>query len=169
MDDTIVEFETAKLACNKGFKDVISCIGGKNYYNLKGELNGDSSDELKEYLRYKKEGGEFKETNIAAPTQSVLQRWLREKYQIYVDAYFKADVINSTKVIITMISNKVYDWSDGEKVKSWDVVYNKGFPLLDEKYEFNLKQYPNNEKYKVKTFTREEALEEGLKVALKLI
>ena len=38
MEDEIVNFETAVLAYNKGFRDKISCIGGKNYYNYKGEL-----------------------------------------------------------------------------------------------------------------------------------
>lgn len=84
MEDEIVGFKTATLAYDKGFRDTISCIGGKNYYNLKGELNGDSSNELKEYLKWRKEGGELKETNISAPTQSVLQKWLREKHNIFV-------------------------------------------------------------------------------------
>jgi len=48
MTDEIVRFETAKILKEKGFKDSISCIGGKNYYNSVGELNGDSKDELKE-------------------------------------------------------------------------------------------------------------------------
>jgi hypothetical protein len=84
MKDEIVSFEIATLARDKGFHDVISCIRGKNYYNLEGELNGDSSNELKEYLRWKKEGGELKEINISAPTQSLLQRWLREKHNTFV-------------------------------------------------------------------------------------
>jgi len=96
MEDEIVGFEIAVLAYGNGFRDTISCIGGKNYYNLKGELNGDSSNELKEYLRWRKEGGELKETNIPAPTQPILQKWLREKHNIFVicTQEFYSDGIN---------------------------------------------------------------------------
>ena len=84
MEDEIVTFETAVLAYNKGFRDKISCIGGKNYYNYKGELNGDSFEYLKDYLEAKKEDRDPDDfyLNISAPTQSLLQRWLREKYNI---------------------------------------------------------------------------------------
>jgi hypothetical protein len=159
MDKIFLDYNTCKRLKSLGFNE--SCLGYYHNNSINPEVDLFVTGLLKLY-------SENQNITLACTYEQCL-KWLREEHQIYVDAYFKADIINSTKVIITMITNKVYDWSDGEKVKSWDVVYNKGFSLLDEKYRFNLKQYPNDEKYKLKTFTREEALEEGLKVALELI
>ena len=166
MEDVRVSFEVAKLCEEKGI-----FIHTLSFYDLENkDLHNNKVGKLLSYDCSSLNPAYYKRNEIiAAPSQSILQNYLREKHNIYVDAYFRADIINSTKVIITTINNKVYDWSEGEKVKSWDVVYNKRFPLLDEKYKFNLKQYPNNKNYQVETFTREEALEEGLKVALQMI
>ena len=142
MEDEIVGFKTATLAYDKGFRDTISCIGGKNYYNLKGELNGDSSNELKEYLRWRKEGGELKETNIPAPTQSVLQKWLREKHNIFVicTQEFYSDGINYLVQVF------------------------KYTPEKERCYEGTM-LYGDNAEFK----TYEYSLEFGLKLALELI
>ena len=39
MEDTIVSFEVAKLAKDKGFTDVVGVFRGKHYYNYKGGLD----------------------------------------------------------------------------------------------------------------------------------
>lgn len=77
MKEQLISFETAKLAKEKGFESVIGLGHRKprgNYFNSDGELNGDVTKELV--------NKDFK--SIAAPTQSLLQKWLREEHQLYV-------------------------------------------------------------------------------------
>ncbi len=138
MEDEIVSFETAVLAYNKGFRDKISCIGGKNYYNYKGELNGDSSEQLKDYLAAKKEDRDPDDfyLSISAPTQSCLQRWIREKHNIHISINIGLPHKNCIMYYCNVIKFGIHHKS---KFKS---------------------QFYN---------TYEEALEEGLYQALKLI
>ena len=82
MEDTIVSFEVAKLAKDKGFTDLVGVFRGKHYYNHNGELDGDQKDYLKAYVR--QEDTSLMES-IAAPTQSLLQKWLREVHSIHVN------------------------------------------------------------------------------------
>jgi hypothetical protein len=86
MEDTVVTYKTANLACKTGFKDVIGKFKGKHYYNYKGELDGDILEELK---HRKEETNEF--DSIPAPTQSLLSKWLREEYNIHVFVYYIYD------------------------------------------------------------------------------
>ena len=113
MKDEIVNFRTALLAYNKGFHDKISCINGKNYYNYKGELNGDSSEELKDYLNAKKEDRNPDDfyLSIPAPTQSLLQRWIREKHKIHIDVSYLDNIYNFYYKITKMESNFEYEVS----------------------------------------------------------
>lgn len=92
LEDQLVSFETAKLAKEKGFESVIGLGHQKprgNYYNSNGELNGDCLKELKSIV---KKTDEFK--LISAPTQSLLQKWLREIHDIDVIATFYSDDVN---------------------------------------------------------------------------
>lgn len=92
LKEPVVSFETAKLAREKGFEDVIGTGCGKSYYTYDGKLNGSVVDELSEYFRLKKEEGlehsqaEEKNTkkSVSAPAQTLLQKWLREKHNIIV-------------------------------------------------------------------------------------
>lgn len=69
MTDQLVTFETAKLAKEKGFGEVSSAV-----YNYKGRLDEMYADEKL-----------VKGRDIyLAPTQTLLQRWLREKCNIAV-------------------------------------------------------------------------------------
>jgi len=79
MEEQLVSFETAVLAKEKGFNDIVGIIRGKHYYNFKGELNGDSLEELK---HRKENPNPYK--SIPAPTQSLLQKWLRDKHDCIV-------------------------------------------------------------------------------------
>lgn len=97
--DEIVTFEVAKLANEKGFpQDVDKWLGdlhsatNSNYYNYKGELNGDCIEIIK--CKIQKEGVPKEFELVAAPTQSLLQRWLREEkgvticVDIFEDGWF---------------------------------------------------------------------------------
>lgn len=128
MKEQLIKFETAKLAKEKGFK--VEC---DDYYDIKG--NSTSFEHHGEALPY---GVCFK------PTQSLLQRWLREvhKIDIYILGYgfgYYAQL------------NNVPPSNQG------DVKY------IDRRWNM-----PSE--YKGGTFkTYEEALEKGLQEALKLI
>lgn len=79
MEDTLVTFKTAKLAEIKGFEDTIGVFMGKHYYNYKGELDGDTI----ESIRHRKETPNTY-ASIAAPTQSLLAKWLRDTHNIHI-------------------------------------------------------------------------------------
>ena len=132
MEEQKVIFETAKLAKEKGFD--IPC---ENYYDT--YIDDDDIDLCNyeenrgsnfAYLRKNENDFEY-----SAPTQALLQKWLRETYDIHID--FEYDLEPNMKTINV----------------SFCVINNKG-SLYEEK-----KQYL---KY-------EQALEQGLQKALKLI
>ena len=78
MEDTKILFETAKLAKEKGFNLLCSA-----YYAF------DDSEE--EWILLGENSPSFinnRETHFAAPTQSLLQKWLREKHNIHIWVYY---------------------------------------------------------------------------------
>ena len=84
MEDTLIKFETAKLAKEKGFFQETNRLEIP-YYNYKGEFKGDVSDwRIRKYIRGENTSDiEF----VSAPTQSLLAKWLREKHNIHLIAY----------------------------------------------------------------------------------
>ena len=84
MEDTRITFETAKLAKEKGFNAL--CYDA---FNSKGNLY---SNGWCEYIYDNKVeipfgSGVLESQDILAPTQSLLAKWLREKYDIHLIAY----------------------------------------------------------------------------------
>ena len=84
MEDTIVTFETAKLAKGKGFDAL--CYDA---FNSMGNLY---SNGWCEYLYDNKveipfRSGVLESQDTLAPTQSLLAKWLREKHNIHLIAY----------------------------------------------------------------------------------
>jgi hypothetical protein len=78
MKEQLVTFDTAKLAKEKGFDE--SC---NDYYDFNKKIQGFA------YYEFDRENSNLK-TSLAnakysAPTQSLLQRWLREVHNIYVN------------------------------------------------------------------------------------
>ena len=80
MEDTRINFETAKLSKEKGFPQEPN-RRKVPYYNYKGEFNGDVTDFLRKYLR---EEDTSNVESVSAPTQSLIAKWLREKHNIIV-------------------------------------------------------------------------------------
>ncbi len=75
MKDQLISFETAKLAKEKGF---VSALSKK--YTKHGELI--------DHIPLSDDGyGK----HCYAPTQSLLQKWLREKHKIIVEAQFDVE------------------------------------------------------------------------------
>ena len=82
MEDTRITFETAKLAKEKGFKipTTVMYKGNEKSYGHNNEWGIDE----------KRLDGKFPYTNqqwYSIPTQSFLQKWLREKHNIHLIAY----------------------------------------------------------------------------------
>ena len=81
MKEETVTFYMAKLAKEVGFQNKTPHKLRKNYYNYLGELNGDCTAYIKRFAN-EEDTSEF--VNVEAPTQSLLQRWLREVHNIEV-------------------------------------------------------------------------------------
>jgi hypothetical protein len=136
MTEEIVKYETAKLAREKGFKIMVNDA----YFtaNDNGEITlGLSNFDEPIY-------GEIK-----APTQSLLQRWLRETHNIDVDVVRDSEVHYQDEIRWIV---KVSNWND-IRVKNFSIAQLK-FP--DTSHHTDFKSY-------------EEALEKGLTEGLNFI
>lgn len=125
MIDQLVSFETAKLAKEKGFE--IVCDNG--YHPDEGNLFSGST--WMSILRIKSE------RHTQAPTQTLLQKWLRDNHNIHVEP--KVDKIMDTS-----------------KFGYWMTVITDGKANKGDLPHYKFDSYEN-------------ALEEGLQKALKLI
>ena len=130
MTEKLIEFETAKLAKEKGFGLKLD----SNYiYNKMGKLRFT-------ILKLHRNDTDYK---YLAPTQSLLQRWLREEYNIWIDIS-----INTYPKVNNIAVTLQYFHKD--------------------KYISN-EYLPNQLEGLTHSYTYEEALEKGLVEALKLI
>ena len=86
MKEELVSFETAKLAKEKGFKEeVYAYYDASNNLDFAGsewgEISSFEKDFLYDYNSYKKDPP-YDYIFHSAPSQSLLQKWLREKHNI---------------------------------------------------------------------------------------
>jgi hypothetical protein len=125
MKESIVTFDTAKLAKEKGFEP-----GSYSY-------------------SYNQEGSFMPQTRIyqglAAPSQSLLQKWLRDEHQIHIE-------------VVLYDNSRTYHWE-------YRVVTSKDRDWNDIDCFDSAKRHYNKEEF----VTFEESLEKGLQKALKLI
>ena len=119
IQDEIVTYEVAKLAKEKGFpQDVDRWMGelhsamNSNYYNHKGELNGDCIEIIKRKIQKEEVPKEFE--LVAAPTQSLLQRWLREEKGIHISIDRDLDFNDK---------DYIYEWQASHKKELGDGCY----------------------------------------------
>ena len=143
MTEQLVTFKTAKLAKELGFKsdDIFHYVNEYgNYYDEK------THTELREFHVYF--NGDvlyrgdccYKEDLLPLPSQSLLQKWLRDVYKIQIEVWYN---------FFTSV---------------WEIsIY-----LLDKTYDSKRRQYIIKNSI-IKKETYEEALEEGLFESLKLI
>ena len=115
MKEQLINFETAKLAKEKGFNEPTinyweRGIDGNGWALFtSGSLLTNIEDLTSTYFNKKEICGEF-----SAPTQSLLQRWLREKHNLHIviqtglgeEPWWSGQVIEiSTNDIVNDISN----------------------------------------------------------------
>lgn len=131
MKDELITFKTAKLAKEKGFDFSNVEIRDSNTLEV--------ADNVKARLDYFET---MKESNLVQlPTQSLLQRWLREKHEIMVEIQLNEGEVDTTYkwlLFTRRLTGKGLFWISGD---SNEVIFN----------------------------TYEEALEVGLQESLKLI
>lgn len=93
--ERIITFETAKIAEKCGFPQVL-LRDVKNQYNKFGHLNGTvlyAQDYIKEY---ELKGKDVFMKSYAAPSQAMLQKWIRNKFKIFVTVVIDPDLYKST-------------------------------------------------------------------------
>ena len=123
MEDTRINFETAKLSKEKGFPQEPN-RRKVPYYNYKGEFNGDVTDFLRKYLR---EEDTSNVESVSAPTQSLIAKWLREKHNIIVL------VLYDGKTFYYQIQRK--EWDDC--ITQFDLTLDQTY---EEAYEIGLQE-----------------------------
>jgi hypothetical protein len=123
MTEKLIELETAKLAKEKGFEWLT-----RNYF---GQINAEPfethENSLDDYnsSRWDEKGGEW----ISRPTQSLLQKWLREVYNIDLDIYRNVLTenyrVNEVYVDCKEINN-LYDYTEEIEYKTYEEALEEG-------------------------------------------
>lgn len=160
MKEQIISVETARLLKEKGFDEkcysTYDKFGHVDWLSVEKQSGfGFSSDEYKEWLfefdysDMKKEDREF---YILAPTQSLAQKWLREKHKLHLAIVYSQD------------HNKY-------SVEGWDEFHwrelSKRDPRSDGRFPCPYKSRFLSHYWDKKTY--EDALEYGILESLKLI
>ena len=151
MQEQLITFETAKLAKEKGFNELVI-----HYYTPKGyctESEGYRTEKLVE-SNWNNGQGNYptmpKDVSCSAPTQSLLQKWLREEHNIEVHVSFSPD----------------WKWNDQDECLCTNMGYRVDWGFVGIFIKYPKESYPL-ERHGFKTY--EEALEAGLQAALELI
>ena len=89
MEEPLIDFETAKLAKEKGFDEKCFHIfslfrGGVKEYGPENIKSNDGSYNQNHKEMYWKRGCNF-DYHFLRPTQSLLQKWLRDKHGLYIE------------------------------------------------------------------------------------
>jgi len=120
MEDELIAFETAKIAKEKGFNESTSSY----YHPTYGFCDGEGK-ELDTY-----NDASWAEGYYSAPTQSLLQRWLREVHGL--ELYTQTSVGKAYHIYAILTTGK-YGWLDG---KSHPI--NKHFDTYEQALEAGL-------------------------------
>jgi len=136
MNDQLISFDTAKLAKEKGFNIVCYDNGNERSYDEDGEVVYGSVKS-------------WDDSKCPAPTQSLLQTWLREKKSTAISI--------TTGANIDPEGNHTYTYQGGVMI------------MKDKYYEHGDIKNKQSDDFQAFFKTYEEALEAGLKHALTLI
>lgn len=97
MEDQLISFETAKLAKEKGFDEFTFWVykySGKLYLHTRRNYCSNPKNKFKHSERGLIKNSAMLNAKIerfSAPTQSLLQKWLREKYNIHIELHLSRD------------------------------------------------------------------------------
>ena len=146
MEEQLITFEIAKLAKEKGFNIPVANFynTGKKHYVSTGYEYQSDRDAISDWNDGK---GSYptraEEVECSAPTQALLQKWLREVHGINIFMTFKPNI------------------------KKWDFIPYSMDMNAKEYIKYNYEYTTQNNQRRFNTY--EEALEIGLQEALKLI
>lgn len=84
MKEQLISFETAKLAKEKGFNIPDMCWYESNNRHTKGILNSYNLIEERHWADIEVKSNHYGQRIYTAPTQALLQKWLRENHEIYI-------------------------------------------------------------------------------------
>ena len=110
MEDTLIKYNTAVLAKEKGFGE--NCNA---WYFIDSEL-----------IIEKCSHDQFGIGGFLAPTQSLLAKWLREKHGIHVEVTFDAWNNEKYEVSICQKGNKDLDFDVMGNFDTFEQAYEKG-------------------------------------------
>jgi len=119
MEEQLITFDTAKLAKEKGFDDRNS----SQYIQYDYGENGWKEKSYQEYDDLDSNIGIGDNIRISRPTQSLLQKWLREKHYI------------ETNIIRLALSYMFFVFNDYKRPSS-----QKGFKTYEEALEVGLQE-----------------------------
>lgn len=135
MEDQLITIETAKLAKEKGFDEYAI----ENHYSLTtGECYSATVISLNSSI-YNQDWGVNGNCPILAPTQSLLQRWLREKHEIIINIspYYKSQKDLTLVYFIAIWGAKSNQFS-GELYNSISKKLIRAWPNYEEALEYAL-------------------------------
>jgi len=131
MQENLITFETAKLAKEKGFN-----IPTLQYYTPKGYCTESADYMTERYVKSNWNNGQgsyptlSKDVSSSAPTQSLLQKWLREVHNTHlmVEPYY-----NGEKLL-------VYGFDLITERAEEETIIEKGFKTYEEALEIGLQE-----------------------------
>jgi len=139
----LIKFETAKLAKEKGFD-----IDVNHFISQYGKDGGIVFSESVDYDNYnhKNWNNDNRVNLFSAPTQSELQKWLRDKYRIHVSANpWKDEIPNSIEGFQVLYEGNIIDVNNDWRTVC-DFSYYKSYEeCLEELFLEALKLIPEKE------------------------
>lgn len=110
MKDKVIDFETAKILYTKDFKELINgCY--QNFESNDGKKIGD-------FLPMTNINNQFGEL-FSAPTQSLLQKWLREIHNIFIEV--KLDQTSAPKFVVEIYQYSYFGNYNKVNQKDWSL------------------------------------------------
>ena len=125
MEETIVSFQVAKLAKEKGFN-----IPTIQYYTPKGYCTESADYMTERYAESNWNDGQgsyptkAEDVSCSAPTQSLLQKWIREVHNIHITIFSQSQ--ESWMYRITKKSQKLEDGLYGEDFYTYEEALEEG-------------------------------------------
>lgn len=151
MKEQLIEFETAKLVKEKGFNHPTLCFYGE-----------DENVYLYDNPMYHNNNDSDKRDRWSCPTQSLLQRWLREEHDLTIQIIPEGFDKNTAKTNWCYLISRLSDKKTRED-------YLKGSLGQDGDLFLRPESINSKDWYLKENKTYEEALEKGLYESLKLI
>lgn len=169
MEEQIVTYKVAKLAKDKGFDELcMKLYSDKIFEDFKHTSFGNNKTHSNTKINIPKDAIDSDETIITAPTQTLLQKWLRIKHNIHIiiipvigskNGYDSYPIIGWRADIITLNRNSKNSYYMGYPILDYYTAEESAFDDGDTLEDINIKRFDEPE----------EALEDALIDALNML